>query len=255
LDICRFPLACYFVDLRNPLWSRPLPCLAHRRQVVRYDGRGHGLSDRDVADISFDKFVLDLETVVDSLGVQKVSLVGVSLGAATAIAFSARYPERVDRLVLHGAFAVGRRRRNSAADLEQADLFLALMRQDWGKPDPSFMKAFACIYFPDASAEKQQWFVELQRRNVTPEMAVRMRAVCDDIDVLALLPSVRAPALVTHSRNDQVVPISNGLGVVSLLPNGRFLALDGSNHVILSDDPAADRFADAVDEFLRPAST
>jgi len=64
-------------------------------------------------------------------------------------------------------------------------------------------------------------------------MAVRIRAVCDDIDVL--------------------VPISNGLRVASLLPNGRFLALDGSNHVILSDDPAADRFADAVDEFLAPA--
>jgi pimeloyl-ACP methyl ester carboxylesterase len=115
------------------------------------------------------------------------------------------------------------------------------------------MKAFACIYFPHASAERLQWFVQLQRRNVTPETAVRTRAVCDNIDVLALLPFVRAQALVTHSRNDQVVPISNGMGLASLLPNGRFLALDGSNHVILSDDPAADAFASAVDQFLAPA--
>jgi pimeloyl-ACP methyl ester carboxylesterase len=239
-------------DLHNPLWSRPLACLGHGRQVVRYDGRGIGLSDRDVTDISFDKFVLDLETVVDSLGVEKVCLVGVSMGAAAAIAFAARYPERVDKLVLHGAFAVGRRRRNSAADLEQADLFLALMRQGWGKPDPTFMKAFACIYFPQASAEKLQWFAELQRRNAAPETAVRIRAVCDDIDVLDLLPSIRAPALVTNSRNDQVVPVGNGRTVASLLPHGRFLALDSSNHMILSDDPEADRFAHAVDEFLAP---
>lgn len=237
-------------DLHNPLWSWLLARAGEGRRLVRYDGRGIGLSDRDVADISFDKFVLDLETVIDSLGVEKVSLVGMSMGAATAIAYAAKHPERIDKLVLHGAFAIGRRRRNSSSDLEQADLFLALMRQGWGKPDPTFMKVFACIYFPHANEELLRWFVELQRRNASPETAMRIRTACDDIDVLDLLPLVRAPVLVTHSRDDHVVPIGNGRTVASLLPNARFLVFDSSNHMILSDEPEAVRLAGTVAEFL-----
>jgi pimeloyl-ACP methyl ester carboxylesterase/DNA-binding winged helix-turn-helix (wHTH) protein len=237
-------------DLDNPMWSGLYPRLAQGRRLIRYDGRGTGLSDLGVADISFERLVADLETVIDSLDVEKVSLVGMSMGAAVAIAYAARTPERVHKIVLHGAFAMGRRRRNSASDLERADLLLALVSQGWGKPDAAFMKAFSCIYFPQAGDEWLRWFAELQQQNASPETATRIRAVCDDIDVVELLASVRAPVLVTHSKNDHVVPVEQGRLVASLLPNARFLPLDSSNHMILHDEPEGPRLAALIDEFL-----
>src|SRR6202030_3028018 len=71
---------------------------------VRYDGRGSGLSDRGARDLSLDARVRDLEAVMDALKLRKAALFGDSAGGATAIAYTARHPERVSRLVLYGSF-------------------------------------------------------------------------------------------------------------------------------------------------------
>jgi len=97
---------------------------------VRYDARGTGLSDWDVADISFEAFVRDLETVVDALGLERFALFGISQGGSVAIAYAARHPERVSKLIVHGAFALGRNKRQSAAEDEQALAFLTLIRHE-----------------------------------------------------------------------------------------------------------------------------
>ena len=107
-------------DFQNPLWSGLFRRLAEHHQFVRYDARGIGLSDRDVMDITFEDFLVDLETAVDSLELEKFSLLGVSMGASIALAYAQKHPERIDRLALHGAFAIGRRRRNSSSDLDRA---------------------------------------------------------------------------------------------------------------------------------------
>ena len=73
--------------------------------VVRYDGRGNGLSDRDIANPTLDDLVLDLTAVIDAIGVERVSLWGSSFGGPVAIAYASRHPERVERLILEGTFA------------------------------------------------------------------------------------------------------------------------------------------------------
>ena len=72
-------------DWESPIWSPLLHFLAERYRLIRYDGRGNGLADRDVADISFDAFVRDLETVVDAMQLSKAAFLGISQGAAVAI--------------------------------------------------------------------------------------------------------------------------------------------------------------------------
>ena len=114
--------------MRGPLWH----FLADRFRLVRYDGRGLGLSDRDVADVSFAAFACDLATVVDALKLRRYALLGISQGAATAIAHAARYPERVSKMILLGAYARGRYRRISEKESELGKAFLTLMREGWG---------------------------------------------------------------------------------------------------------------------------
>ena len=96
------------VDWESPVWRHLLREMSARGRFVRYDERGCGLSDRDVADLGFDSWVRDLETVVDAIAAPRFALLGISQGAAVAIAYAVAHPERVSHLVLHGAYARGR---------------------------------------------------------------------------------------------------------------------------------------------------
>lgn len=92
-------------DAGSDSWGHLLAELSSDRSLVRHDRRGCGLSDRDVADVSLDGWVADLEAVVAARGLERFPLLGVSDGALVALAYAARHPHRVSRLILHGAWA------------------------------------------------------------------------------------------------------------------------------------------------------
>ena len=218
--------------------------------LIRYDERGNGLSDRDVGDISFEAFVTDLETVVDAAGFERFPLLGISQGCAVSIAYAVRHPDRVTRLVLYGGYARGSRRRGSSAAIEQADAMLTLMRHGWGQESPEFRQIFTSRFVPDATVEQAQWFNDLQRKTASPENAVRIRKVLDEIDVESLLPMITVPTVVLHCRDEAAVPFEEGRRMAAGIPGARLVALEGRNHLILEDEPAWPRFLEEVRAFL-----
>src|SRR6266850_946527 len=238
-------------DWHSPIWSHLLQELAAAHRLVRYDARGNGLSDWDVDDISFDAFVRDLESVVDAAKLDRFALLGISQGCAISIAYAARNPERVSRLVLYGGFARGRRRRGSLEGIAQSDALLTLMRQGWGQENPAFRQIFTSLFIPGATVEQAQWFNDLQRIGASPQNAVRLRQVIDDIDISDLLPRVSVPTLVLHCRDDAVQPFDEGRRLAAGIPGARFVALEGRNHLILESDPAWDRFIAEVTGFVK----
>jgi len=161
-----------------------------------------------------------------------------------------RHPERVSQLVLYGGYARGRCRRGQQGEVEQADALLTLMRQGWGQENPAFRQIFTSLFIPDATAEQAHWFNELQRMTTSPENAVRIRRTLDEIDVVGLLPDVRVPTLVLHCRNDAVQPFEEGRRMAAGISGSRFVALEGSNHLILEHEPAWARLLDEVTRFL-----
>ncbi len=237
-------------DWQSPIRGQLLPFLADRFQVIRYDGRGFGLSDRDVADISFATFERDLETVVDAFHLRCYSLLGISQGAAIAIAHAARYPERVSKLVLHGGFALGRNKRGPAQEAEMAKALVAIMREGWGDESSAFLRIFSSVWFPGASAEQIKWFASLLRMSTSVENAVRNRGASDDIDVVDLLPQVSAPTLVLHCRHDNAAPFEGGRRIATSIPNARLVSLDSENHVPLPGEPAWPKFIGEIEAFL-----
>ena len=94
-------------DFESPIWRHLYRELSRDHQLIRYDARGNGLSDREVEDVSLETFVSDLEAVVEAAGIERFALFGISQGCAISIAYAVRHPERVTRLVLYGGFALG----------------------------------------------------------------------------------------------------------------------------------------------------
>lgn len=239
-------------DWESPVWRHVMGELASYRTLVRYDERGNGLSDWDVEDLSFEAFVRDLEAVVDAAGLERFALLGISQGCPVSIAYAVRHPERVSRLVLHGGYAVGWKHREDPGEEEMssARLELELIRTGWGRDTPAFRQAFAAIYIPDATPEQSRSWTELQRVSTTPQNAARLVEAFGEIDVIDLLPRVRVPALVLHSRHDSGVPFEAGRDLAAGIPAARFVPLDSVNHLILDHEPAWPIWRSAVRDFL-----
>ncbi len=238
-------------DWVSPVFRDIFVRLSAEFQLLRYDERGTGLSDWDVADISFRAFVDDLEAVVAAAGADRFALLGLSQGAAVAVDFAARHPDRVSHLVLWGGFARGRARRDSPDEADRSEAYLTLMRQGWGKRNSAFRRMFASLYLPDGKPEHIDWFTDLQQVATSPDNAVRVRKAIDEIDVSALLPRITAPTLILHSRDEAVVPIEEARFVAAQIPNAHFVSLDSSNHLVLSHEAEWERAIEAIIAFLR----
>ena len=237
-------------DWVSPIWRHWMVELLRDHRVIRYDERGNGLSDWDVPRLSFDAFVEDLEAVVDEAGLERFDLFAISQGAAVAIAYSLKHPERVRRMVLLGGYARGWMLRLSGEDLARREAMVVLSRTGWGSDNPIFRQMFSSLYIPGGTTEQLDWFNELQRISTSPENAERLQRVLGSIDVSALLGQVRVPTLVAHARGDQIIPFACGEELASEIPGAAFVPLDGDNHILLADEPAWPRFLAAMRAFL-----
>lgn len=238
-------------DWDSPVWRHWLGDLSRHHTLIRYDQRGCGLSDRNVADFSIEAWVRDLETVVDSLGLERFALLGPSQGGAVAIAYANRHPHRVSHLILYGAYLQGRfRRAPSPADLREGQALIDLMRAGWGRDNPAFRQVFSTLFMPEGSPEQIGWFNELQRLSTSPENAARIERTVYGIDVRDLAPKVRVPAMVLHARGDAMIPFEEGRRLAAMIPGARFVPLVSNNHLLLADEPAWRDFLTAVEGFL-----
>jgi pimeloyl-ACP methyl ester carboxylesterase/DNA-binding winged helix-turn-helix (wHTH) protein len=237
-------------DWQSPVWSPLLGFLSSQRRLIRYDERGTGLSDWNASPISFEAFVQDLESVVDSLGLDRFALFGISQGAPISIAYATRHPERVSRLVLFGGYLQGWRKRGTPEQIAQRLAMLSLVQHGWGQDNPAFRQLFTSVFIPYATLEEMRWFNDLQRVSTSPDNAVRLMEVFGDIDIADLLARVAVPTLVLHSRDDALVPLEQGLKLARGIPNARFVTLESRNHLLVEHEPAWPSFMDEVGGFL-----
>lgn len=238
-------------DSTSPVWAHWLRWLRQAHGLVRYDERGCGLSEWNVPTFQFSDWVRDLEVVVDAAALDRFALLGISQGAAVAIAYAVRHPERVSRLVLIGGYAAGRRERaGDSQALAAAALDVELARVGWGQDDPSFRRVFATQFYPDGPPAMWDAFDELQRHTTSPANAARFLEAFAAVNVRALAPQVTCPTLLLHSRHDQRVPHTCAEELHGLIPRSRLVSLPSRNHLLTGDEPAWPVLMDEVTTFL-----
>src|SRR5712664_384633 len=238
-------------DWDSPVWRHWLEAFVERRMLIRYDPRGSGLSDRDAADYSLDAWVADLEAVVDALGLRRFPLVGLCQGGLVAIAYAARHPDRVSRLVLyssylHGAYV------DVVADkfTKQAQTLSQMIEIGWGREASAFREVFANLLMPEGGKEQLKWIGELQRRSASPATACQLWNAFHVFDIRAEAANVTVPTLVFHARGDAMVPFEAGRRLAAMIPNARFVPLESKNHILLPHEKAWAMFRKELNDFL-----
>lgn len=235
-------------DQDSPVWRHWIQFFTSRYRFVRYDERGCGMTEWQVGDLSFDRWVADLEAVVAAAGTPRFALLGISQGAATCVAYAARHPERVSHLVLYGGYVRGAAVR-TAREAREFDAIVELVRLGWGREHPAFRHLFTSRFIPNGTEAQIQWFSELCRKTTSPEIAGELLERRSRIDATGLLDRVKTPTLVLHARDDIVVPLAEGRLIASRIPSAQFVELDSRNHILLEHEPAWERFCAAVADF------
>jgi pimeloyl-ACP methyl ester carboxylesterase/DNA-binding CsgD family transcriptional regulator len=202
--------------------------LAERFTVIRYDKPGCGLSDRDGADLSFDGQVAAALAVADAVGAGRFCLFGASQGGQVAAAIAARYPERVQALVVYGMCASGR----DLAPAEVRASVVGLVRAHWGLG----LKALTGAFVTDPSAEEVAAFTRAQRASASAKVAARLLEVYYDTDITALLPAIGARTAVLHREADRGTRFELGREVAALIPGAELIPLPGSSHLFYHGD-------------------
>lgn len=242
-------------DLESPVWRPWVTELSRDHTYIRYDQRGCGLSDRDVADLSLEAWVSDLESVVDALGLTRFPLFGMSQGGAVAITYAARHPERVTHLIFCGAYARGGLKRGGGeAQRLEAETLVNLIRVGWGRNHPSFRQVFPYRFIPRGTPEQLRWWGDLEQVTASADVAARTLEGFQRVDVSELAAELEIPALVMQARGDVAVPFEEGRRLAGLLRNARFVPLESDNHVLLDSEPAWSVFLSEVRSFLRPSA-
>jgi len=217
-------------------WER----LANHHTLVCYDRPGTGLSDRNRTEFSLDSDLQDLETVIDHLKLKRLALMSYSCGGPAAIAYSAKHPRRVSHLILYGTCACG----PAIATQEVKASLLSLVRSHWG----IFSKTLADLWVADADATVTELLAQFQRRSTTPEISAKLLDLTYKIDVTRLLPRLRVPTLVLHRQQERSTPFRLGRELASLIPDARFVPLEGRDHLPWYGD--SDSVLRAIAQFL-----
>ena len=224
-----------FPELRN--WAQRL---AAKRMLVRYDGRGSGLSERTVTDYSLDALILDLEAVVDRAGLETFALFTSFFLGPVAIAYAARHPERVSHLILWCCWA----RASDLWQTAQAEAMLGLADKDWDL----FTETLAHHNFGWSEGEPAHRWAAVIRESVTPEAFREASKAQREWDVTGLLPQVQSPTLVLHRRQIPFPTVDTARGLASRIPDARLVLLEGSSGGAYMGDVEA--VLTAIDEFL-----
>lgn len=206
--------------LDYPLESGLIEALSKGAIVAWFDRRGIGASQREIAELNTETALLDIEAVANAFGFDSFDLVGSHDGSILAAAYAAKYPERVRRLVLLGLC-----RRMSAVFRPEAMRSLAeFVDVSWA----GARRMMVAWGVRGGSPEVLEWGIQMFDRAMSPEVAKKYILFLPTMECSDYLPHVKSPTAVLHRRDDPGLALAEASSAAALIPNSRFVLLEGS---------------------------
>ena len=224
--------------------------LGARARIVHFDQRGSSRSTRDVNDWSVNAMVADMLAVADAAGLDRFFLFGPSQGGAFALAFAARYPERVRGIIARGTFATGWKLLGDKAQQRRYEMSRTMISEGWNASNPEYRRFFTSLLIPDAPPEIAREMDRTQARAVTAEVQLANVELQSCLDIRDVLDQVKCPVLLMHSSGDLAVPVERAVELASALTNCDLQILEGDNHIPVPGTHGYSQFMDAIDTFL-----
>ena len=201
-------------------WQQGLGALNNSRPVLRYDTRGAGLSEKIHGTVTWNDMANDLKGLLDALRLEKVAIAGIAVGAAIAVHFAAREPDRVAALVLHGpATGVSAERRTQSLE-RAAAVEAGGMR---GVVETSLANSY-----PPVVRHNEDVFRQFRARWLAndPRSFAAINRMLAAEDITAELSKIACPTLVTAGRHDGLRPRSAIEPMAKQIPGAEFLELN-----------------------------
>src|SRR3972149_3666005 len=209
------------IEWQIPEFRRWYERLAEKRMVVRYDPRGSGLSEREVSDFSLDAQLLDLEAVVDRLGLDRFALFAYYLAGPVAISYATRHPERLSHLLLWCS---------------------------WARAGTTYAETVAHVTLGWSAGEPARQYAAYIRESVTRETMLAVASAATGFDVTSQPSGGKVPTLVLHRRKVPLPEEDIARGLASRIPDARLAVMEGKSLAPWLEDVEA--ALSAIDEFL-----
>lgn len=238
------------------LWAEPRVAAFFRRlarfsRLVLFDRRGTGLSDPIAVRTTLEDQMEDLDAVLDAVGSEQAALFAQAEGSPMAMLYAATHPQRVRALVLYAGMA----RITSAPGYEwpgtpaEREARIEEIFAQWG--EGRRLELIAPSHAADA--ELRRWFGQLERLSASPGALRRLFDMAGETDVRDVLPSIQAPTLLLHRREDRVIDVRHSRWLARHLPDARYVELPGRDNLLVVGD--VERVLAEVERFLTGTDT
>jgi pimeloyl-ACP methyl ester carboxylesterase len=224
--------------------------LGANHQLIRYDGRGVGLSEK-TSEFSAETRLNDLEAVVEASNIDRFILLGSSEGCRTAIRYAVAHPERLSHLVLYGPATP---RKIGKEEVGQSKSFYSLISTGWARPSHS--RFFADLFLGENSSQEElDYFQAMQTGSASAEVAATyFKSIFEDDDIFELANKITVPTLVVHPRDDQMCPFEWGRALAAEIPNAQLVPLEGDCHWALMNNDQSEEYINAIESFVDHSS-
>ncbi len=232
--------------LNRKMWAPQVRALAGGYRVITPDFRGHGESDAAAEDSTMERLAEDVRGVLDALGVQRVTLGGLSMGGYVAFAFYRRWPERVAALVLADTRASadteeGRKARFETAGIAEREGSIAIAERML----PKLLAPTTHERHPEIVAAVREMILEASPGGI----AGALRGMAARRASLDLLPQIKCPTLIVVGEQDVLTPPADSEAMAKEILNSRLVKIPDAGHLSNLEQP--ERFNQALLEFLQ----
>ena len=239
--------------LGRSFWQR----MSRQHRLIRYDGRGIGLSEATI-EFSAETRLNDLEAAVDAAKLDKFTLFGLSEGSRTALRYAFKHPDRVTHLILYGSAVRDTTKKDAEGDAKRAkttETFGSMIELGWGKV--SYRKFFTDLFVGQkASQEMIDYFLEVQRSSASQETATAyFRSLTEHDESFNLANQIHIPTLILHAEDDQIVPFQNSLDLAAEIPGAQLKPMVGDCHFLVFKSDQSEEYINIIEMFIGSGQT